>query len=178
MTSKILSCPVPSNINPLTPNGFMFSITKLPGLSYFCQTVNIPSVSLGDFEQNTPFTTVPIPGERLEFGELNVEFLVDSNMDNYVAIYEWMKGLGFPIANDEFNNLVNGAQPADAGINAKLYSDGVLQILGNTNKPIRIIRFVDLTPMTLGSLTFTSSSSDVQYLVGSATFRYTYYTIE
>jgi len=45
--ANILSCPIPSNINPLSPNGFLFNILKLPNLSFFCQSVNLPGITLG-----------------------------------------------------------------------------------------------------------------------------------
>jgi len=50
-----LTCPIPSNINPLSPNGFQFSIAKLPDLTYFAQQVTIPGISLPAFEANNPF---------------------------------------------------------------------------------------------------------------------------
>ena len=91
-----LTCPLPSNINPLSPNGFLFNITKLPDVNFFSQQVNIPSVSLGAPEQGTPFLMVPLPGEMLTFGSLELQFIVDEDMKNYTAIFNWMKGLGFP----------------------------------------------------------------------------------
>jgi hypothetical protein len=78
---------VPENINPLSPNGFMFSIARIPEVTYFCQEVNIPEVSLSTVEQGSPFVRIPLPGDTLDFGELNVQFLVDSQMSNYKAMF-------------------------------------------------------------------------------------------
>ena len=48
------TCTLPENIIPLSPNGFMFSILKLPELSYFSQEVSVPSLSLPIVEVATP----------------------------------------------------------------------------------------------------------------------------
>lgn len=172
--SRILSCPIPSNINPLSPNGFMFSIAKLPDISYLCQEVNLPSASLPENEFATPLVNIAIPGDRMEFQPLTIQFLIDSEMKNYTSIFDWMNGLGFPQSNDQFTSYTGSSQ--DQLQSTKFYSDATLQILGNTNNNLKSVKFVDVFPTSLESLVFTSTSQDVQYLVGSATFKYTYYT--
>lgn len=169
-----LSCPIPSNINPLSPNGFQFSIAKLPELVYFAQQVNLPEITITPPEQNTPFTSVAIPGDIMTFGELNVQFLVDENMANYKAIHNWMKGLGFPESYENYTDFINSSTSQVSELQ-KNYSDGTLQILGSNNKPVQTIQFVDLFPVSLQSLTFESTVSDVQYLMGNVTFKYTLY---
>jgi len=37
------------------------------------------------------------------------------------------------------------------------------------------LQFIDMFPITIESLMFASTNTDVQYLVGQATFRYGYY---
>ena len=68
-----ISCPIPDNLTPLSPNGFMLSIAKLPEVNFFCQQVDLPQVDLGNIEQMTPLSIVQIPGEMLSFGELHVD---------------------------------------------------------------------------------------------------------
>lgn len=153
-----LSCPMPENINPLSPNGFMFQIQKLPSLTYFCQRVNLPAISLPSAEQATPFVNIPHKGEILEYSDLTVEFLIDSRMENYKAINQWMTD-GFP----------DNEPPED------IFSDGHLHVLDIHNQVIQTIQFVNIVPISLEGMMFESTSSDVQYLVGSATFKYTYY---
>lgn len=153
-----LSCPMPENVNPLSPNGFMFQIQKLPTLTYFCQRVSLPPVSLPTANQATPFVSIGFKGEVLDYADLTVEFLVDSKMENYKAINQWMTD-GFP----------NNEPPED------FFSDGFLHVLDTQNNVIQSIQFANMTPISLEGLTFDTTSADVQYLVGSATFRYTYY---
>lgn len=170
-----LTCPIPTNINPLSPNGFQFSITKLPDLTYFSQQVTIPGISLPAFEANNPLVAFPIAGDIISFDPLNVQFLVDETMANYKAIYNWLKGLGFPESHTQYDMFIGNETGGPSAELQKNYSDGVLQVLGANNKAVQSIQFIDLIPVSLESLTFQSTNQDVQYLVGSATFRYNYY---
>lgn len=153
----IISCPTPENINPLSPNGFMFQIQKLPEVTFFCQEASIPSVSLPAAEQNTPMVLIPQKGEQLAYSDLTITFLVDSKLANYKAINHWMTD-GFPDRDDP-----------------TLHSDGFLHILGPNNTIIQSVQFADMLPVSLEALNFTATSDNVNYLTGSATFRYTYY---
>lgn len=174
MTTRILSCPVPDNINPLSPNGFMFSIEKLPQLTYFAQQVSLPMVTLSGAEMATPFVKIPIAGDVPDFTSLGVQFLIDERMENYVAIHNWITGLGFPESNTQYSDFINSSTIPGSELK-RSYSDGTLTILGNSNNPIQTIQFFDLYPESLGTITFLSTSQDVQYLVGDVTFRYSYY---
>ena len=172
------NCPIPSNLNPLSPTGFTLSITKLPEVSFFCQQANIPSVELASMEMPTPFSTIGVPGDQIHFGDLTVNFLVDEDLKNYKAVYNWLIGLGFPEDYLQYQNLVAKDPTIQAnkfGGMVNNYSDGTLGILGSNNTPVQSILFRDLHPTSISSLIFQSTLTDVQYLTGTATFRYTYY---
>jgi hypothetical protein len=169
-----ISCPLPGNITPMSPNGFNFTITKLPDLSFFCQQVTLPALSIGAPEQSTPFSTTPIPGEIATFDQLQVQFLVDSEMKNYKAIHNWLVALSFPQNYEQYTNFTASDTNQYSEL-AKNYSDGSLSMLDGTNNVAATVQFVDLFPLSLEGLTFQSTNTDVQYLVGNATFRYTYY---
>lgn len=171
----ISSCPFPANLNPLSPNGFKFSIEKLPSLTYFCQEITLPQMYLGDIMQANPLTNIALPGDQITYDLLTVDFLVDQSMHNYVAIHNWMAGLGFPQDNAQYVDLVAANAQTDLGTGAKAYSDATLQILDSMGGAIATVQFVDMVPQALEALTFTSTSNDVQYLVGRASFKYTYY---
>ena len=173
MTTTI-TCPIPSNIVPLSPNGFMFNITKLPSLSFFCQQVNIPGITLGAPEFGNPFNVQPIPGETLTYDQLTVQFLVDSRMENYKSIYNWIIALGFPQSYEQYITFTE-ADTLNYSELATNYSDATLTILNGNNTTAQVIQFYDMFPTTIDSLMFAATNSDVQYLLGNATFRYGYY---
>ena len=171
----INSCPFPANLNPLSPNGFQFSIKKLPELIYFAQEVELPGITLPTISENTPFSTMKIAGDLMSYEPLDITFMVDEKMSNYMAIHDWIVAMGFP---QNYQQYISWQNKDNVLLNelAKNYSDGVLQILGSNNVPIQTVTFVDLIPTSLGSIQFTSTSEDVVYIVCTATFEYSYYT--
>jgi hypothetical protein len=174
LNTNTISSSISAGITPMSPNGFNFTINKLPDLSFFCQQVTLPSLSIGAPEQSTPFSIAPIPGEMATFDQLQVQFLVDSEMKNYKAIHNWLIALSFPENYQQYTNFVS----SDANMYSELaknYSDGTLSMLNGTNNIAATVQFVDLFPLSLEGLTFQSTNSDVQYLIGNATFRYSYY---
>ena len=165
-----LSCPIPSNINPLSSNGFNFSIQKLPDVSFFCQEVQLPGLTLPAVEVLNPLGYTPYAGDIITWDDLNIQFLIDENMANYKAIFNWLIGLGFPSDSKQFQDYIDSQDKFGQSL-IKEFSDGVLQILGSNSQPVQTVRFIDLVPININSLTFQSTSTDVNYLVGNATFK-------
>jgi hypothetical protein len=96
-------------------------------------------------------------------------------MTNYKAIYNWIVALGFPTNYSEYITFINDDDRGITSELAKNFSDATLQILGPNNQAIQTVQFVDLFPVAIDSLMFQSTNQDVNYLVGNATFRYSYY---
>ena len=166
---------IPENLNPLSPNGFQFSIQKLPELTYFAQQVSIPGISLPNTFFNTPFSQVKVAGDVLTYESLNVEFLVDEKMSNYLALYDWIIAMGFPENYDQYISWQGKFNSPFLSEIAKNFSDATLTILGSNNVPIQTITFVDLIPTNLSQISLTTTSTDVNYITCTATFEYSYY---
>ena len=69
---------------------------------------------------------VPIPGDKIEFGDLTIRFLVDEDLTNYMEIQNWIRGLGFPESPKEFFDLEKegeeyGIIPTDGGGDNNLF---------------------------------------------------------
>ena len=168
----------PNNLNPLSPNGFNFSITKLPGVSFFCQRVTIPSITLASIDRATPFINTPIPGEIMSFSELSLQFLIDDKMENYKSIFNWMVALGYPEDNSQYSNYMNTQQGTVYSELAKNYSDATVSVLDAQNNPTNAFKFYDIFPISLDPIQFEATAMDVNYVIGSATFKYSYFTID
>jgi hypothetical protein len=168
----------PDNINPLSPNGFTFNIAKLPNVSFFCQRVMIPSITLASIDRPTPFAVAPIPGEIMTFSELSIQFLIDDQMDNYKSLYNWMIALGFPDNYEQYSKYIDSTSPQIFGELAKNYSDATVGILDAQNNPTNSFKFYDIFPTALDPIQFESTAMDVNYVIGSATFKYTYFTVD
>ena len=174
-----LTCQIPNNVNPLQSNGFLFGIQKLPEISFFCQEASIPSLSLPAAEIGTPLSTIRMPGDKPQFDELSITFLIDEQMINYIAIHNWLIGMGFPEDWTQYENFIASRTdfPSTTPSTAAA-SDGILQILNSSNNVIRTVRFVDLFPTSLASVQLSSTTTDTTYLAGTASFAYTYYKFE
>ena len=165
---------IPAGLNPLSPNGFNFSVSKVPNVTFFCQQATIPGIMLGDPTFSTPFSTQPLPGDTLSYDPLTIQFLIDEEMLNYNVIYNWIVALGFPESYTQYTTLLANDQTQYDEL-AKNYSDGVLQILDSNNNPVRSVTFYDMFPTSLETLTFASTNDGVNYLTGTATFKFGHY---
>lgn len=174
----ILTCPTPSTINPLNPNGFLFSVSKLPELTFFVQEVELPSITLGVATQSSSVHDIKIPGETMEFSDLTVSFLVDEQFANYKAIYAWMSGLGFPERHQMYSAwLETQRNKNDYTELAKGYSDASLTILDSSNNILQQIMYIDAFPISLSGISFNAKNSDAPVVQATCTFAYTYYTL-
>jgi hypothetical protein len=175
MARALWASKVPSNINPLSPTGFRFNIAKLPEVEFFCQEVNLPDITLGEVTVNTPLSRMFVPGETLDYGTLEVQFLIDEEMRNFRSIKNWITALGFPEDHSQYSNYISQDEIARYSELARSYSEATLSILTNNNNESKIVVFRNLFPINLAGLQFTSTEPDVNYLVGRASFRFTFY---
>ena len=163
------------NRNFLAPVGFKFSLSKYPKVSFFSKTARIPDISLGTAIESTYLKDIDIPGEKLTYGELNIRFLVDENLENYMKIHNWLTGLGFPESPQQFIDVTTNHEGQRD--KKEQYSDGSLHILNSTFNDIAVVKFVDLFPIYLTSLEFDATESDINYFTADVTFKYTVYNI-
>lgn len=163
------------NKNFLSPLGFRFVLQRAPNLEFFCQEFTLPEISIEDVVQETPNLKVYRPGTKFEFSPLNIEFIVDEDLSNYKEIQEWLFGLGAPQRTQQYGNLDTDEKTGEPG---GIVSDGTLVILSSNHNANMEIYFHNLFPISLSPLTFTTTSSDVDYIKATATFRYTVFTFE
>ena len=168
------------NRNFLSPTGFRFVLRRSPKVAFFCNQVNIPAMTLGVTEQATYLKNIPVPGDKIEFGDLTLRFLVDEDLKNYMEIQNWIRGLGFPESLQEFRDLEEEGQdygiiPTEGGDN--IYSDATLQILSNNLVPKFQVMFKDLFPYSLTTINFDATDTDIEYFTAEASFKYTMYNL-
>ena len=169
------------NRNFLSPVGFKFALKRSPKTAFFCNQANIPDITLGIAEQPTYFKDIPIPGDKIDFGDLNLRFLVDEDLGNYMEIQNWIRGLGYPETLKQFDKLeeqdylFGAARFSNRG--DQIYSDGTLQILSSNLVPKFQVLFDDLFPYSLSTLSFDATDTDVEYFTADVSFKYTIYKL-
>ena len=163
------------NRNFLSGVAFKFNLAKFPKVDFFSNSARIPELNLELTTQPSYLKNIDVPGERLTFGDFTLRFLVDENMENYISVYDWLTGLGFPETTKEFADLIKDKDgqrdPKEA------FCDGTLRILNSNYREVAQVKFNDLFPTSLTSLDFDATNTDVQYFTAEATFKYTLYKI-
>ena len=163
------------NRNFLSGVAFKFNLTKLPKVDFFSNSARIPELNLELAKQPSYLKNIDVPGERLTFGDLTLQFLVDENMENYIAVYDWLKGLGFPETTKQFRELTTDEDGQRDQKEA--FSDGTLRILNSNYREVAKVKFEDIFPISLTSLEFDATNTDIQYFTAEATFKYTIYNL-
>ena len=172
-----------ANRNYMSPLGFKLIITKTPKVDFLCQSANIPQISMGTAIQPTYLKDIPVPGDKVLYDDLTVRFLVDEKMENYLAIYKWITGLGYPESIGQFRQLRKddirtNASASDEGDPRYFeFSDATLQILSSNYKPSVLVNFKDAFPISLSTLEFDVSQRDYSFFTASVTFKYTIFDI-
>lgn len=180
----------PTELDYADPTKFKFSITKLPKVEFFTTQANIPGINLGESIFPTPFKQVPVMGDDLTFDNLEIEFIVDAQLENYRELHQWLVGIGFPKARTQFSSfrrdeaqtfptvesvkgdVTNPGTPS--GIQA-MFGDATLTVMTAKNNPVMEVRFSDMYPVALSGLAFNQQETDVSYLTATATFTYKLY---
>ena len=167
----------------MSPLGFKLVITKTPKVDFLCQSANIPSISMGTAIQPTYLKDIPVPGDKVLYDDLNIRFLVDEKMENYLAIHKWITGLGYPENLGQYDQLRKDDRRTDGRVGDDgdpryfEFSDATLQILNSNYKPSVLINFKDAFPVSLSTLDFDVTARDYSYFTAEVTFKYTIYNI-
>ena len=159
----------PTNTNPLQTTGFRFVIQRLPTGTFFGQGANIPGITFGIAEQTTALSIkIPIPGDTIEFEPLSLKFMVDENLTDWLEVYNWILAL----------SRIKELSLGDVGGQPATVSDATLYILTSSrNVNVRVF-FRDLFPTNITGIEFDATVTDLDPIVGEATFKFCYYDIE
>ena len=168
----------PETNNYLATNFFQLVIGRTPLIQYFCQSVNLPSLTIPSIEVPVAQMGLPLktPMGKYSYENFSVSFLVDENMDNWTEIYNWMIGLSnFDTAGAKSTRFPydSSSDPLDPAI----FSDASLSILDGSYNPIKIISIKDMFPVGLSGIQFSSVSVDTEPIIATATFAFRIYTI-
>ena len=164
------------NRNFLSPVGFKFILNRAPKITFFSNQTVIPGLTLGVTDQPTYLTDIPVPGDKLQFQDLTLRFLVDEDLENYLEIQHWLRGLGFPDSLKEIYDWQRSNPNAPSGP-LNYTSDGTMNVLTSSNTPNFKVKFLDMFPVSLSDLDFDATDSDIDYLTADVTFKYTIYNI-
>ena len=171
----------PETVDILQSTKFRLSFERLPGLTFFCQSANLPGVALTEIVRNTPFVDLYHAGEKLVYDTFNVTFLVDEELRAWTELHDWIRGLTFPTDFREYIDLAKQSRGANFKKSFDMkpqYSDAILTIYTNKNNPNFRVKLYDVFPTSLGTILFNSTDSAENIITSDAIFRFSYYDYE
>ena len=157
------------NRNFLSPIGFKMLLEQFPKVPYFSQSANIPGIGLNTIEQPTMLgRPVPWDAHGLNYEPFTLTFLVDEDLENYLIIHNWMRGIS------------GGNHTWERGDYEEQYTprcDGSLAVMNSNMQTNFFVNFKDLFPVSLNALEFNATIDGTEYATASVEFRYTSYDI-
>lgn len=169
---------LPQNTNYLQPSKFLLTFDRLGDVQYFCQTINIPGVNLGQAPFNTPMLDVFVPDRKMIYNPLSIHFTIDESLNGWQQLHAWFRSIASPTSFDERNRLTSlqNANKTSSSLNS--YSDATLTILSALNNPILRVKFYNVFPITLSDILFDTTQSADDIITADCVFTFDYFDFE
>jgi hypothetical protein len=155
--------------NYFSPLEFVVTVKRMPNVQFFTQRATIPSVTKQPIDKPTPFKTIYETGDLVTYSELNLSFIVDEYMNNYIEVFNWIKGLTFPENFEQFKRLSESEEG--------LRSDISIVVKNSNKNPSIVIDYYDCFPISLSEVLLDTTQNDIIYPEATVTFQYNYFSI-
>lgn len=150
------------NSNLLEGTKYIFVSHSLPNLNFFANGITLPSVSVGEARQSTPYADVFRAGDKMEYEPLQATFLIDEDFRVWEELYNWIRGYSYPHSGTEYKNQQKKG----------IYQDFSVLILKNSYESNLSFRFHDSFPTYLGPVEMTTTKNADDVLQAEVLFRY------
>lgn len=157
-------------MNYLSPLEFRVTVSRMPNVEFFTQSVQIPGVSVNPPETNNPFNRLVFTPEKLQYSPLALSFILDEKMANYREILSWIKGISFPQDYSQFD-AINKSEEG-------LRSDISVLIMNSSKNPNIVVNYIDCMPVSLSGVRIDTTMQEPIYPTAEVEFAYNYFTIE
>lgn len=167
----------PENTNFLQPTKFLLTFSRIPGVTYFCQEVNIPGMSIPNIQVASPMLDYHVAGNKITYNQFNIRFMVDEKLQSWKNIHDWFRSIAAPTGFQERNTL---AAMQNQYNQSKLtsYSDATLSVLTNLNNPTMRVNLYSLFPISLSDIRFDTTLSADNIITADATFMVEYFDLD
>jgi hypothetical protein len=165
----------PQNTNYLQASKFLLTFDRIPNAQYFCQTANVPGLSLGQAPINSPLLDYYAPGNKITYNPFNMTFLINGDGQSWKDLHDWFRAIASPKSFSDRNRLTAEQSKRNTLQN---YSDATLTVLSNLNNPILRVHFYNMFPITLSDIMFDSKESADDVMTADASFMFEYFDFE
>ena len=167
----------PDNTGLLQPTKFLLTFDRIKTVQFYCQSVNIPGINLGQAPLSTPMLDIFAPGNKITYNPMNIHFLVDSKLESWRELHTWFRSIASPESYAERKTL-SQLQNQFNTKKSTSYSDATLTVLSSLNNPILRVKFINMFPITLSDVIFDSAQSADDVITADATFVFDYFNFE
>jgi len=160
------------NTDQQRPDNHTLVFDKYADITYFITDLALPDVFLGRTDFNTPRNIQKQAGTSLDFSDLIVTFIINEDFSTYKFLFYWMQMQKYLTILDA--SVRAYWEPIIMKVTDNYYGNANLNILTNHKNLNLTIRFFDIFPIGLSSMSFsTKMGSDP--VVCDATFSYNRY---
>jgi len=157
-TTPVIS--LPSDPPVITYDGlpvtaFRMIFPKLPMITMFLHSMNMPSITIGEVVQSSRYVDINQIGEKIRYSPFEVTFMVDKYLHSLNEVHEWMKRMS-----------VSGSNVGEV--------DNPYLLIGSKSR----IKFINAWPSSISNISFRTNTDQVEYIEATATFNYDYMEIE
>ena len=156
--------------NFLAPNGFKFSINRLPHVSFYVQQANIPGINAGVTEQASPFKNIYRHGDKITYDDLILTVRLDEEMQSYIEVVKWLERLTSASSFSDYSKAKDES--------GNLYSDATLIVLDSRQNPIIQIYYKDIFPVSISAVQMATTDTDIEYVTADFSFKINAWDIE
>jgi len=158
----------PTNQNYIYPTYYRFVIKEMPNLEYFITKVNLPSFGYdSSIEQPNRFSLIKHPANKVVFSPLEIEFLVDEDMSNWLEINNWIRRTSVV---DDHRDIAEDTTTH--------FTQGTLFITNSAMNPNIEVTFYNMFPISISGFEFDSQIQELTPWTSTVVFSYDYYDIE
>ena len=190
----------PTTFDYSQSNQFKIYLPIFPTVEWFVVAANIPGITLGQASQYTPFVDIAVVGDKLEYDNFNMTFIVDEKLHNYQEILKWTYNIGFPFSRTQFNkeerpdhmnrgghqtvrkiqtSMTEGSSSVFRDVNDRnLYTDILLTILTSKNNPVANVHIYEAFPVSLSSIEYNAQETDTAYATCTVEFAFTWFEVK
>lgn len=156
--------------NFLRTNKFELVFHKFENVAYKVTSLNIPGLSNGVTEFPTMFFQSKLPGDSVIYDDFEISFLIDKKLKNYLLLYYWIKGIGFPETFEQFKDVYDFFGNFDI---SEPFSNCSIIINDSDYKPIITCELENVFPVTLSGIQFSHKSTEfMNGIQATATFKF------
>lgn len=111
-----------------------------------CVVINLPTIIMGFTPQPTNIRQIYIPGDSMEFEDINAQFMLQEDMTNWLTFVDW---------------IFRCKDPEEIDMNRDVIDIGV-DVLDAKHNSIVDCTFHDVFPFTVSDVPLTSQIDDVE----------------